>query len=134
MEELIKEMINKGNTFAVVGATNNDEKYGHKVFKAILESKRMVFPINLKTPEILGEDCYASVLDVPVIVNVVVFVVPPDQTLKVLKEVAQDSTIENVWLQEGSENQEAIDFCAEKKINCVYGGPCIMTELNKSAG
>jgi predicted CoA-binding protein len=39
-------MINKNFLYAVVGTSNNKEKYGYKVFKDLLNAGYKVLPIN----------------------------------------------------------------------------------------
>lgn len=46
-------MIDKNFIYAVVGASNNEEKYGYKVFKDLLDAGYKVLPINPSEKEIL---------------------------------------------------------------------------------
>lgn len=117
-------MINKNNVYAVIGASKNSEKYGYKVFKDLKEARHKVFPINLKEKEILGVKIYKDIYGVKAKIDVVIFVVPPDVTRKILKDVKK-LQIKNVWLQPGSESQEAIEYCVKNNIKCSHDA-CIM--------
>ncbi|HDJ26423.1 MAG TPA: CoA-binding protein, partial [Candidatus Bathyarchaeota archaeon] len=73
-------MLNPGNVFAVVGASRDPNKYGHRVFKDLLEAGYEVYPVNPKADEILGRKCYPDLRSLPKKPDVVVFVVPPKVT------------------------------------------------------
>ncbi len=117
-------MISKKNIYAVVGASKNSDKYGYKVFKDLKEAGYRVFPVNLKEKEILGVKVYRDISKIKSRIDVVIFVVPPNITRIILKEIKK-LHIKNVWLQPGSESQEAIEFCMKNNIKCSYNA-CIM--------
>lgn len=91
-------MINKDFLYVVVGASNNEEKYGYKVFKDLLDAGYKVLPINPNEQEILGEKVYPTLSTVKEQIDVVIFVTPPAVTEKVLEEV-KVLGIKNVWIQ-----------------------------------
>lgn len=61
--------------------------------------------------------------------DVVNLVVPPKVTNKIVK-TCKELGIKKVWMQPGSESEEAIKFCHENGIEAVYG-VCIMIERRK---
>jgi predicted CoA-binding protein len=115
--------LDKSMTFALVGASNNKEKYGYQVLEDMLDRNFNVIPINLHEETILRNKVYPSLSVCPVEIDVVVFVVPPKVTLKVLGEVLSLG-IKQVWFQPGSESTEAISFCTNNDIR--YTQACIM--------
>jgi predicted CoA-binding protein len=48
-------LIDKSFTYALIGASNNQEKFGHKVLKDLLDKGFCVVPINPHEEEILGK-------------------------------------------------------------------------------
>jgi predicted CoA-binding protein len=123
MEELIKEFMTK-KSFAVIGATDNKEKYGNRIFKNLTSRGYEVYPVNPNLKEIEGVKCYPDIANIPVKVDVVDFVVPPKVTESILKE-CKKLGLDNIWLQPGSESDAAIAFCHENKFKVVYG-TCVM--------
>lgn len=119
-------MINKKFLYAVVGASNNKEKYGYKVFKDLLEAGYKVVPINPTEKEILSKKVYPTLSDVKKKINVVIFITPPVVTEKVLEEV-KTLGIKNVWLQPGAQSDTAIEFCKKNTIECIHDA-CIMIQ------
>ena len=129
MEELIQKFLDKRNVFAVVGASRNPEKYGHQVFKDLKNAGYKVYPVNPNADEILGDKCYPSLKDLPEKPDVVDLVVPPQITERVVRE-CKELGIKMVWMQPGSESEDAIRFCKENGMDVVYG-VCVMIERRK---
>jgi len=84
MQELIQEFM-KQRKFAVVGATDNPEKYGNQIVKNLKNRGYEVYPVNPRLKELEGFRCYPSLADIPVKVDVVDFVVPPKATEGILR-------------------------------------------------
>ena len=128
-QDLINEFLDKGNVFAVMGVSNNKEKYGNKVYYDLKRAGYTVFPVNPSSSSISGEKCYPSLMELPAHPDVVDIVVPPKITNKIVKE-CKDLEIRKVWMQPGSETDEAIKFCNKNRITVLYG-VCIMLERKK---
>src|SRR4030042_2499316 len=102
MQDLIKEFMAQ-KRFAVVGATDNAEKYGHQIFKNLKNRGYEVYPVNPRVKELEGIRCYPSLADIPVKVDVVDFVVPPNVTEEILKK-CKELRLSCVWLQRSEEH------------------------------
>ena len=129
MESLIQKFLDKRNVFAVVGASRNPEKYGHKVFRDLRDAGYKVYPVNPNAEEILGVKCYPSLKDLPEKPDVVDLVVPPRVTEKVVRE-CKELGVRMVWMQPGSESEDAIKFCVENGMEVVHG-VCVMVERRR---
>jgi predicted CoA-binding protein len=123
MQELIKEFIGQ-RKLAVVGATDNPSKYGNKIVKNLKSRGYEIYPVNPRLKEVEGLTCYPGLADIPVKVDVVDFVVPPAATEEVLKQ-CRELGLNRIWLQPGSESDEAIAYCHENNLKLVYG-VCVM--------
>jgi len=124
MEELAKEFMAQ-KRFALVGATSNTSKNGYRIFKNLSRRGYEVYPVNPGLEELEGVKCYHSLADIPVRVDVVDFVVPPQVTEAILKECKRLG-LNRIWLQPGSENEAAIAFCHENKLKVVHD-ICVMS-------
>ena len=82
------DMFFRPESIAVIGASANPQKLGYSVLLNLIQSdfKGLLYPINPGAEEILGLKCYASVLDTPGPVDLVVVVVPSKYVATVLKE------------------------------------------------
>ncbi|MGB9719689.1 MAG: CoA-binding protein [Candidatus Anstonellales archaeon] len=115
---MLKDFLNKKNIIAVVGASRKKDKYGYKIYKAILNAGYKIYPVNPNADEIDGKKCYPSISSVPKKLDVVIMVVPPKITEKIVEEVAK-LKIKKVWMQPGSESEKAIEFCRKNKIEVI---------------
>lgn len=109
---------------AVVGASRRRYKFGNKILLDLECRGYQVYPINPLAEEIEGIPCFPNLLAVPDQLDGVVFIVPPVETEKVLKDVLT-AKIPRVWLQQGSESALALQFCEENDIS-VISGVCIL--------
>ena len=123
MQELIQEFM-KQKKFAVVGATDNPQKYGNQIVKNLKSRGYEVYPVNPRLKELEGFRCYSTLADVPVKVDVVDFVVPPEATEEILRQ-CKKLKLNRIWLQPGSESEAAIAFCHENNLKVVHN-VCVM--------
>lgn len=125
MQDFIRESLAQ-KRFAIVGATDNTNKYGYKIFKNLKSRGYEVYPVNPRLKEIEGAKCYSSLADIPLKVDVVDFVVPPRITEAILKECKQLG-LSRIWLQPGSESKAAIAFCHQNNMKVVHD-VCVMAD------
>jgi len=109
---------------ALVGASRKGKKFGNAVVKELSRKGYRFSLVHPEADEIDGLQCVPSIDALPADVGGLVLVVPADQTNNLVIEAA-DAGIRNIWMQQGSESIEAIEFCAEKEINTVHG-ECIL--------
>jgi predicted CoA-binding protein len=123
MQELIKEFMSQ-KKFAVVGATDDKNKFGYKIFMNLKNRGYELYPVNPKLHKLEGITCYGKLSDIPDKVDVVDFVVPPPVTENILKE-CRELGLNRIWLQPGSESKKAIKFCNENNMKVVHD-LCVM--------
>ncbi len=130
------------NVFLVVGASENPEKYGSKVFLDLKSAGYNVVAINHNVAEggeIHGTPAYPSVTEFLERVErlfdrkrrdetlgkiVLVLVIPPKAALAVVEEAAAHG-IRKAWFQPGAESPDAITFCGKNGVASIHG-QCIM--------
>jgi uncharacterized protein len=122
--------MNKKKVFAVVGASNNPKKYGNKVFFSLKESGKIVYPVNPKTKFIGKDKSYKKISNLPEKPTMVIMVVKPEITKKIVKECSKEG-IKEVWMQPGSESEDAIDFCKKQGIKVINNACVIINEKVK---
>lgn len=117
----------KMKQWAVVGATDNPEKFGYKIFKALKEAGYTVYPVNPGIKEILGGPCYPALKDLPVLPEVVNIVVRPNIGEQTVKECS-GLGIKNVWLQPGANANNVVELAQSLGLNVVDQN-CVLVEL-----
>ena len=113
---------------AVVGASNDPEKYGNIIVKNLLGKGYSVLPVNPKASTIAGLKVFADLAALEPPVHIVNIVTPPPVTLKVLAKAAELG-LPNVWLQDGSFDDRVLEFVATAPFKTVYDA-CIMVVSN----
>ncbi len=93
---------------AVVGVSDDASKYGHKIFRDLLNAGFPVKGINPKGGFVLGQNLYRSLSEMETRPELVITVVPPAVTEQVVEE-CNKLGIGNVWMQPGSESEAALE-------------------------
>lgn len=120
-------MIDKNLIYAVVWASANPEKYGNKIFLDLIDAWYTAYPVNNPDINPIGEHTvYPKLTDLPVRIDVVIFVVPP-QVTEYLIPIVYDMGISHVWMQPGAQSDQAIALCEKLWIECVHDA-CIMVK------
>ena len=126
---LIEEFVSR-RVWAVVGVSEDRQKYGHRVFAALIGSGYQVYGVNPKDGTVLGRTIYRSLAELPETPEVVDLVVPPPGTEQIVRQCAELG-ITRVWMQPGAESEEAIRFCRENGIRVVWDA-CAMVHRRRS--
>lgn len=115
-------------SFAVVGASEDPYKYGHKCYKCYLQHGRKAYPVNPQSKEILGNPVFKDLASLPEPVDSISIITPPYVTEKVVDD-AIASGIKNIWMQPGAESEFAIERAEKAGINVISGGACLLVVL-----
>lgn len=114
--------------WAVLGATAKTEKFGYKIYKCLEKHGYEVYPVNPTVTAIDGVTCYASLRDLPVVPDVVDFVVPEKAGLLALEE-CKALGIRTVWLQPGADKPAVVAKGQELGLEVIQA--CILVELKE---
>ncbi len=109
---------------AVVGASRDPEKFGYKVLKDLEHAGYEAYGVNPSCGDIEGIPCYPDLASLPRVPQLVITVVPPSVTEKVVRE-AKEAGISRIWMQPGSESGEAAAYCEDNGIAYMRDA-CIM--------
>lgn len=102
---VLEKLKSKNVKIALIGASNDKEKFGNKIYLDLKLKGYDVIPINPKEEIIEGDRTYPSLNKMNKLPDIVNFVVPPPIAMK----VAQDAVklgIKYLWFQPGSESKE----------------------------
>lgn len=124
--EQIRSMLGL-KVWAVIGATDNEAKFGYKIFKLLKKCGYQVFPVNPGLTSVLGEKCYPSLSALPVKPDAVNFVVPPKVGESIIAE-CNALGIKNVWLQPGANGDNVVNAARKAELNVIHNS-CILVEV-----
>ncbi len=126
MNELKKDSM---KTVAVVGVSKDEKKFGFRVFKDMIKKGQKVYGINPKADFILGRKIYSKIQDIPEKPDLVITVIPPEVTEKIVDDCISIG-VKEIWMQPGSESEKAIKKAQDKGILVIYNA-CIMLTTDK---
>ncbi len=125
----MQEFINKDFVYAVVGATQNQDKYGYKVLLDLKNKGYKVVPINPKYNEVAGLTCYPDLISMEERPDVVVLVLGEENSKKIVQNCI-DMALTKLWFQPGSEYDEAVALAKSAGLDMVIA-ECIMVETDQ---
>jgi hypothetical protein len=113
---------------AVIGASKNREKYGNKIVRDLRSKGFEVYPVNPKSDTIEGLKCFKNLEELPKDIELLVFVLPPDQGLEETQK-ALNLGFKRLWFQPGAGSKDIESFL--KNNDAEYSmGKCIMIETS----
>jgi len=110
--------------WAVVGVSDNPQKYGNKIFKQLLAAGYAVQAVNPKLTTVEGCPCYPNLQALPTKPAVISVVVPPALGVSIVEDCLALG-IQNIWFQPGAESEAAIAKAQAGGMN-VLANACIL--------
>ncbi|MFO7925043.1 MAG: CoA-binding protein [Bacteroidales bacterium] len=107
------------NKFAIAGVSRNKHKFGNSIFREMKKKKYDIVPVNPNMNSFEGDICYKSVSELPYDVEALIVTTKPEASMTVVRE-AVDRGIKNIFLQQGAENKEVIEYAESNGANIIY--------------
>jgi uncharacterized protein len=117
---LIATLLKTPHTFTIVGASQDESKYGYEVFETLTRHGHRVLPINSKYTARDGQTCYPSLADLPQKPDVVVTAVPASVSEKIAETCAA-LEIPIFWMPPGTETEAALEICKQNNVTTIHG-------------
>lgn len=124
MDTLTEILARPDATIAVVGASDNETKYGSVIYRDLKRKGYRVFPVNPHRDTVDGDPAYATVADLPVAPDIVDLVVPANIGTQVVRQ-ALDIGYDRIWVQPGAESPELLTLLQESEAEYIANA-CIM--------
>lgn len=116
----------KEKAIAVIGVSAREEKFGFKIFRDLIGAGFQVSGVNQRGGEVLGQKIFRNLKDIGKIPDLVITVVSPEVTEKIIEE-CRELGIKEVWMQPGSDSENAIKKAREYGIQLTYNA-CFMVQ------
>jgi uncharacterized protein len=116
--EVIKEILEKTKTIAVVGISRNPERPSHHVAAEMQRRGYRIVPVNPVLKEVLGETCYPSLRDIPFPIDLVDVFRAPEFVPAIVEDTIAIGA-KYLWLQEGVVHPEAVAHAEANGIRVV---------------
>ena len=118
----LRSLLGEAHVISVVGISSKPSRPSYGVASYLQEHGYRIVPVNPNESEVLGEQAYASLLDIPedIHVDVVDVFRRPEHTPEVARHaVAIGARV--LWLQEGIESEEAARIASEGGLDVIMG-------------
>lgn len=120
----------KGQTVAVIGASPKPDRYAYRAMQMLREYGHRAIPVNPAFPEVLGEKCYRSIVEVPESL---------DTATLYLRKARSDALIEGILrakprriiFNPGAENADLAARAKEQGIEAVEGCTLVMLRTGR---
>ena len=124
---VLEKLKQKNTTIALIGASNNRNKYGNKIYRDLKSKNYHIIPINPKEKLIEGDKAYSSIEEMETLPDIANFVVPPPVAMKIAQHIA-NLGIKHLWFQPGSESEELENWLKNTDGIKYLINSCIMIE------
>jgi len=118
--EAVRKILESTKTIAVVGLSNKPDRDSHEIAGYLQEAGYRIIPVNPTIQETLGEKAYKSLRDVAERVDVVQIFRRPEEVPGIVDDaIAIGAKV--VWMQPGTENEEAAERAEAAGLKAVMG-------------
>jgi len=129
---VIQRVLHTANTIAIVGLSNNELRASYFVGYYLKRHGYRVIPVNPRETGILGERCYASLLDLPVPVHIVNVFRAPDALPGIARQAVAIGA-GALWCQFGVINEEGARIAEDGGMTVIMDR-CLKVEHARYAG
>lgn len=130
-DDTLRDALRNVRTIAVIGAKDKAGQPVDMVGRYLIKAGYTVIPVHPVRKNVWGLPTYASILDIPMPVDVVNLFRASEFCLSHAEEVCRLATLPSVfWMQSGIRSQDAGRLMAEKGVRVVED-KCIMVELQR---
>jgi predicted CoA-binding protein len=109
---------------AVVGVSRTDSKFGNATYRELKNRGLQVVPVHSEMKEFDGDQCFEKIQDIKPPVEGVFINISPPKVIEVLQDAIK-ANVNRIWLQQGSESNEAIQFGKDHGLSIASNG-CIL--------
>jgi predicted CoA-binding protein len=123
MNQAIKDFI-QSKRIAIIGVSRSNTKFGNSIYKELKEKGYELVPVHPSLELFENDRCYKTLSEIDPKVDGVLINVKKENVKAILDD-AHQAGIKKIWLQQGSESPETVQYAKSLGMNAVSGG-CIM--------
>jgi uncharacterized protein len=122
----VADLLKRSKTIAVVGLSNSPLRPSHGVSAYMQMNGYRIIPVNPEIKEALGENAFATLLDVPEKIDIVNIFRRPEFVEEVVDQAIR-LKVPAIWMQEEVVNEKAADKARQAGIFVIMDS-CILKE------
>lgn len=120
-----KEILKQAKNIAVIGVTQNKDKYGYKIYQRLKQLKKQVFGVSPIYKEIEKERTYSSLLEIPCDIDMAVFVVNSTIAIAYVEE-CKAKHIPICWFQPNTYDENLVKKVENSQLQPIFA--CVLVE------
>ncbi|MGE0394152.1 MAG: CoA-binding protein [Vicinamibacterales bacterium] len=110
-DDAIRRLLTEARTIALVGASSKPDRPSHGIMQRLLSAGYHVIPVTPRDTEVLGQQAYATLGDIPEPVDIVNVFRRAEDTPPIAAEAVRVGA-KALWLQSGIASEEAAAIAA----------------------
>ncbi len=114
-----REILKTKKRYAIIGVSQDVTKYSYEVFHLMNEHQYTVYPVNPRYSDVNGHKCYPTVEAIPEKPEVILVIMAPQNTEKVLGNLLQ-KTDTILWFPPECFSESIVEQVTQKGIPAVY--------------
>ncbi|VUT26755.1 MAG: succinyl-CoA synthetase subunit alpha [Candidatus Methanolliviera sp. GoM_oil] len=101
--DIVKELdpLFNPRSIAVIGASNNFNKWGFSTFSSVVGKRQKAYPVNWKEEKVIGHKAYKRVVDIPDPIDLAIFVIPAKNIPSVMEDCVEKGVKAGVIIAAG---------------------------------
>lgn len=127
-DQELTALLQSAKTIAVVGLSSNPTRPSFGVSRFLQRQGFRIIPVNPRESQVLGEQAYGSVKEVPDAIDIVNIFRRPARVPEAVDDAIQKSGVRCIWMQEGVVSQEGAERAEAAGIPVIMNR-CILKEL-----
>lgn len=122
-----KEILKNAKNIAVIGVTQNKDKYGYKIYKRLKELNKKVFPVSPIYSKIDEEEVYDSIEAIQAPIDLAVFVVNANRSREYIQSCEK---IQTLWFQPNTYDEQLLKTLEAYHQEVILGCVLVASEEN----
>lgn len=104
---------------AVVGVSAKSTKFGNSIFKELKSKNYQLYPVHPTLGQFEGVSCYQTIAALPDEVTALIICTKPENAITLVK-AAVEKNIRHLWLQQGAQTDEAVQYAHDHNLNLIH--------------
>lgn len=120
-------------TIAVIGLSDKPDRPSYQVAQYLINQGYKIIPVNPNIAEVFGQKSYPNISSVPLemVIDIIDVFRKAEEVPLVIQEIINSGRKSIIWLQEGIDNQPAVNLAVSNNLE-VHSGICLMKAHQKS--
>lgn len=114
-------------TIAIIGLSDNPDRSSFQVAQYLINQGYKIIPVNPNITEVFGQKAYPNLSSISKDINIDIIDVfrKSEEIISVIQEIIDSGRKAIIWLQEGIDNQQAVNLAKSHGFE-IYSGICLM--------